>query len=82
MKVYVTKNALTRGIEELEVELVPGTSMVRTPNRESGYTQYLHGEGKEWHRTFEAAQIKARELKDKKIISLHRALKKLQETRF
>lgn len=44
MKIWNSKYALTEGLIEQEGEEV-GDSMVKV-----GSLQYLHGEGKEWHR--------------------------------
>ena len=79
MKVYNTKYALTDGIKEVEVETFTfDTQMVKLV----GSLGYLHGEGLEWHRTFESAVAKAELMRLKKILSLNKALKKLHALEF
>lgn len=77
MKIWSTKYALTTGITEHEVdepsEDIP--SMVVVPHTHGGY---LHGEGKDWHRTRESAVKRARSMRDGKIISLKQQISKLE----
>lgn len=75
MKVWVTKYALTSGIQEHDVE-DDGGNMVRV--RGAQCAQYFHGEGREWHRTCEGAIAKAREMRDAKIAALARQMEKLR----
>lgn len=79
MKVWITKYALTRGIIETEGEV-----SVDFPDLLSakGNVNYLHGEGKEWHRTKESAIKKSEEMRQKKIASLKKQIEKLEEMRF
>jgi hypothetical protein len=78
MKIFCTKYALTKGIEELQAEKC-GNNMVRV---EAEWSYYLHGEGKEWHSTLESAIKKAEEMKLKRIASLKKSLNKLECMRF
>lgn len=83
MTVFVTKHALTKGIQEFVVESC-GDGMVRTltgPHINS-YVQYFHGEGRDWHRILEGAQKRAEEMRIKKIESLNKSIKKLEKLRF
>jgi hypothetical protein len=80
MKVYISKYALTKGIFELEVEDC-GDGTVKHKN--SGYcNDYYHEEGKDYFLTKEDAIKKANELKEKKIQSIEKQLKKLKEIKF
>lgn len=79
MKVWITKYALSDGIKELEVaqsddfpDMVYGKSL----------TGCYHGEGKEWHRTYELATVRANEMRQDKIASLKKQIKKLEKMRF
>lgn len=75
-KVWVTKYALTRGIIETEGQIdedFPGILDAK------GITNYLHGEGNEWHRTKESAIAKAEEMRQKKIESLKSQIEKLEK---
>lgn len=83
MKVYITKYALTQGIYEVEAEDC-GNNMIKVPVKSRGFNSfdYYHGEGREWHRTREAAIERAREMRDKKMDSLEKQMKKLTRMRF
>lgn len=79
MKVWISKYALTIGLYEVEVELSntsPG--MVCEKNN----MVFYHGEGKEWHRTKEDAVKRAEEMKIRKIDSLKRQIKKIENMKF
>lgn len=76
MKIWNTKYALTQGILEQDGEEV-GSSMVMV-----GPLYYLHYEGRDWHRTREAAVARAEEMRAKKIASLKKQLKKLEGMKF
>lgn len=73
MKAYITKYALTVGIQEKEVTLKPHDAC-------SAGLDYYHRS--QWHRTLELAQEKAESMRVNKIASLEKKLKELQELRF
>jgi len=87
MKVFITKYALTAGIETIEakhvtnchakemIEKIGDTERVDFPT-------YFHGKGKEWHETWEGAVKHAEEMRQKKILSVEKQLKKLRELKF
>lgn len=79
MKVWITKYALTDGIVEKECKDC-GDGMVK--EIENPFPIYYHGEGKDWHRTKESAIQKAEEMRKKKIESLKKKIKKLEEMKF
>lgn len=76
MKIWNSKYALTEGLIEQEGEEV-GNSMVKV-----GSLQYLHGEGKEWHRTRESAAARAEVMRKAKIASVQKQLARLEALRF
>jgi hypothetical protein len=76
MKIWNSKYALTEGLIEQDGEEA-GNSMV-----EVGPMQYLHGEGKEWHRTREAAVARAEAMRKAKIASVRKQLARLEALRF
>lgn len=87
MKVWSTKYTLTTGIQEVEGEIAVNVSanMFRVHHAHDGsYGYNLHGEGKEWHRTEQAALERALVLVEKKAESIRKSLKKLDmsETNF
>lgn len=77
IKVWVTKNALTNSIMEVDAELCSDT-MIRWTD--DGYVCYAHGKG--WHITLESAIERAEEMRQAKIVSLHKKIKKLEELKF
>lgn len=76
MKIWNSKYALTEGLIEQDGEEV-GDSMVKV-----GSLQYLHGEGREWHRTRESAVIRAEAMRKAKIASVRKQLARLEALRF
>lgn len=76
MKIWNSKYALTEGLIEQEGEEV-SDSMVKI-----GSLQYLHGEGKEWHRTRESAAARAEVMRKAKIASVRKQLARLESLRF
>ncbi len=81
MIIYCTKYALTSGIEKLEVEDC-GNGAVRTINNYGSVSLYLHGEGRDWHRTRDEANAKAEGMRKKKISSLKKSLVKIEAITF
>lgn len=77
MKIWSTKYCLTMGILEHEVKDV-GDGLVRVANT----VQYLHGEGREWHRTYESAIARAEQMRRKKILALQKQIERLHALRF
>ena len=80
MKVWVTKYALTSGIEEVEVEETHTPAMVCA--KTGTYIQAFYGEGREWHRHECQAKIHADTMRKKKIESLKKSIAKLEKMRF
>ncbi len=77
MKAFITACALTRGIEELDVqpcELDPETVQHYFPSY--GYRYYHKGE---WHTDIEAARARVREIIVAKERSTRRLLEKLEK---
>ena len=80
IRVWITKYALTDGIREAEVSerVDPNVVMIKGVMADGTLDQYFHGEGKEWHRTLESAQLKAEEMRTAKIASLRKQIEKLE----
>lgn len=81
MKVYITKYALTSGIDEVECSqfnMNSGTIHYKLPG--SHFTQYAHG--KDWRGTMAEAEIRAEEMRVKKIASLKKSIAKLEKLNF
>ena len=79
MKVWITKYALTDGVREMEVEQSENFSEIV---RGKSGNDFYHGEGREWHRTYESAVAKAEEMRLKKIDSLKKQIAKWEKKRF
>ena len=81
MKVYSTKYCLTKGIELIEGEYHEDYQMI-VYKRVGIHADHLHGEGKDWHRTLEAAQEKAEEVRIKRLHSLDNQIKRINAIDF
>lgn len=79
MKVYITKYALTRGIEYLDAEDVED-GMVRVMR--AGLSAYLREEGREWHRTFESARDEAEYMREAEIEFLDAKIRRMGNIKF
>lgn len=77
---YITKYALTMGIVQKQVEGTPASGMVVTSGER--YPAYFHGEGREWHRTREAAVKRANAMRDAKVASLRKQIARLETAAF
>lgn len=81
MKVWVTKYALTKGIIECEArwnEHNPHLAIVRFG--ESYFDSFYPRE--EWHLSFEAACARAELMRQAKMVSLRKALQKMENLTF
>ncbi len=81
MKAWITKYALTSGIEEREVMMEYDDGMISVVNK-GGYSEFYHGEGREWHRTKEDAVKSTEEARQKKIKNLEKQILKLKSLKF
>lgn len=80
MKVWITKYALSRGIIEADGEFTSSDS-VSILNRDLPLSTHWFYKG-DWHSDKESAIKKAEEMRQKKIESLKKQIKKLEEMRF
>lgn len=78
MKVWITKYALSAGIEEVFGDQ-SGDMIV---DRSNGYGRYFHTEGRDWHRTKEEALAKAEKMRTERIASLKKQIDKLEKMSF
>lgn len=84
MQIWNTKYALSSGITLHDAEpseRTPILVLIRG-NGKTTCDQYLHGEGKDWHRSKESAVVKAEEMRIKKIKSLKKQIIKLEQMKF
>jgi len=77
---FISKYALTTGIKIIAAEACETPGMIA--DTENRWRSYYHGEGREWHRTREAAVARAEELRVAKIASLKKQITKLENLRF
>lgn len=90
MKVWITRYALTKGIFEIEVNdkcIDIDRSGYMIQDEGGGFTVYsrgvyYHGEGIEWHKDKESAIKRADEMRNKKIESLKKRIKELENMKF
>lgn len=82
MKVWTTKYALTRGIQEIEADTFGEDTPKMVADRSQSYPTYYHGEGREWHRDKESAIRRAEAMRDTKIQSLQKQISKLEALDF
>ena len=80
MKAWITKYALTSGIQEIEAEGSESGNMIREVGQ-SAYG-YYHGRGKEWHLSYAEAAVRAEEMRLAKIKSVKKQLAKLEAMSF
>ena len=81
MKVWITKYALTIGIEEIEVEQNERIPSLVTERRED-WPRSFHGEGRDWHRTPEAAVERAEKMRKAKLASIDKQRKRVADLKF
>lgn len=81
IKAWVTRYALTSGIDEVDGEVCHSTSSdMLSYTIGTTYTQYAHG--KDWHRTPEAAIARAEQMRKAKIASLKKSIAKIEKMEF
>lgn len=76
MKLWISKYALTKGLYECECEIDGGMASG------GGVFEHYHGEGREWHRTRQDAQIRAEVIRHARIQSLQKQITKLERMQF
>ena len=82
MKAYITKYALTKGILEVEAHNYEGEDYIYWYSNVGGFPIFCHGKGKDWHRTLDAAKDRADKMRQARIASLKRSIKKLEALTF
>ena len=81
-KVWITKYALTQGIYPVEVELCDNADGKMVSEVGSEYHTVYYGEGRDWHKTEAGAIEYAKKMRDKKVASMKKAIKKLEAMTF
>lgn len=77
---WITKYALTEGIQRVENATVCSESILRVDYEGSCITSYFHGRA--WHRTEMEAIERAEEMRIAKLKSLRRTMEKVEALRF
>ena len=80
--VWVTKYALTSGIEKHEAEKTHTDDMVCVRGNRSKGTYDQHFHGKDWHTSEKSAKERAEEMRVKKLKSLDKQIKKIKSLVF
>lgn len=81
MKAWITKHALTSGIEAVEGEISKETPSMFIANGR-GWSGYFHKEGRDWHVTEVGARRRAESMRLAKIKSLKSSLAKFESMKF
>jgi hypothetical protein len=76
---YITRNALTTGIQRLEVEGLP---LHRDLVRGTGESRLMHYHKGEWHRSIMEAKITAEKMRKGEIERLRKEIARLEEITF
>lgn len=74
IKAWLTKNALTQGIEVVDAVVCSGTN-----DKMIAYGNHLYAFGNDWHRSLEAALERAETMRVAKIVSLKKNIIKLEK---
>lgn len=82
--VWVTKYALSRGIERIErvYFILQGDGDIYSGPRPVADGRWFFGEGSEWHRTESAAIVRAEEMRKAGIASLKKQIARLESLKF
>jgi len=78
--VYITKWALSSGIQIMETDSDINDKMISVKIGDSGYPTYFHG--RDWHTTPLDAITRAEAMRAKKIDSLRKSLTKMEALTF
>ncbi len=76
---WITKYALTSGIIHATGEASDGTFIWYGNSRAMNFA---HGEGKEWHRSLDAALDRAAAMRDARLESLTKSIRKMEKVKF
>lgn len=80
---FITKYALTSGIFVFTGTISRASpGMLHGRRSEEHYTEHFHGEGRDWHRTWESALARAEKMKEAKIASLNKSIRKIERMTF
>lgn len=83
MKVFVTKYALSAGIQEVEAQEITEKGYMRpVKNNPYQWLEWVSFDKKYWHHTREEAVDAAEEQRKKKIASLRKHIEKLEKMKF
>ena len=81
---WISKYALTEGVFSIDLnEPEPDQpSLISSNGTVDGRWHMYHGEGREWHRTEDAAKTRAEDMRVAKIVSLKKQISKLEKLTF
>lgn len=79
VEAWITKYALTSGIIHVTGEAGDGVFIWHGP---SGSMNFAHGEGREWHRSLDAALVRAEAMRTARLESLSNSIRKMEKVKF
>lgn len=81
-KIYVTSSAFSKGIEELDAELIPEGYAQRECARIKAKWGYRYIYEDDYHLTREAAIARAEEMRTKRLVLLRKQIERLERMTF
>lgn len=82
VRVFVTQYALTEGIREYDVRPSGVSPDMVVLSRAGQHDLCFHGEGKDWHRTFEGAKARAELMRKRRIAGYKKSIARLEALSF
>lgn len=79
---WISKYALTKGIYPAKCEEPSPSTPGLIVGHSGRWSEYYHGEGRDWHRTEADAIAKAETMRTRKIDSLRKQIDKLEKLSF
>jgi methyl coenzyme M reductase beta subunit len=82
IKAWITKHALTQGIYSVKAEVCLDISDKMISTMESGGVMQQCFHKPDWHESWLAAVVRAEDMRKKKIASIKKQIKKLEDLKF
>lgn len=79
---FVTKYAMAKGVFQVEADEPRTPGYLRGHHPTERWSFDAHGDGRQWHRTREAAEARAEQMRQAKIASLKKQIAKLEKMTF
>ena len=82
IKVWITKYAMTSGIEEIEAIVSTTSDRLIVESNPGQFCRSFYPEGREWHRTRQKAVDCAEDMRVKKLASLRKQIARIEKLKF